>query len=76
MNTFTCRTCGKTCYSAAELENHVNKNCPYCRADTRRSTEDKCVMCGSYVPEGRMVCSVCEKDPFHVLRKEQDYEKG
>lgn len=29
-----------------------------------------------YVPEGRMVCSVCEKDPFHVLRKEQNYEKG
>ena len=38
--------------------------------------EDTCVICGTYVPEGRMVCSVCEKDPFHVLRKEQDYEKG
>ena len=38
--------------------------------------EDACVLCGSYVPEGRMVCSVCEKDPFHVLRKEQNYEKG
>ena len=23
--------------------------------------EDACVLCGSYVPEGRMVCSVCEK---------------
>jgi hypothetical protein len=38
--------------------------------------EDACVLCGSYVPEGRMVCSVCEADPFHVLRKEQNYEKG
>jgi len=76
VNEFTCRICNKTCYSAAELENHVNKNCPYCGADMRKSAEDKCVMCGSYIPEGRMVCSVCEKDPFHVLRKEQDYEKG
>jgi len=35
MNDFTCRACGKTCYSAAELENHVNKNCPYCGANMR-----------------------------------------
>lgn len=23
-------------------------------------TEDKCVVCGEYVPEGRMVCQKCE----------------
>ena len=22
--------------------------------------EDKCVMCGEYIPEGRMICSKCE----------------
>lgn len=35
----------------------------------RRSAEDECVMCGSYVPEGRMVCPVCEADPFYVLKE-------
>lgn len=25
-------------------------------------SEDRCVMCGQIVPEGRMVCPVCEKD--------------
>ena len=24
--------------------------------------EDRCVMCGVYVPEGRMVCTNCEND--------------
>lgn len=77
MNDFTCRECGQTCYSAAELENHVNKNCPYCGANIMFSAkEDTCVLCGSYVPEGRMVCSICEADPFHVLRKEKDDEEG
>jgi len=23
--------------------------------------EDRCVMCGEIIPEGRMVCPVCEK---------------
>ena len=23
--------------------------------------EDRCVMCGEYVPEGRQVCKVCEQ---------------
>jgi len=73
---FMCKACRRISYPVIELENHVNKNCPFCGADMRRSAEGECVMCGSYVPEGRMVCSVCEKDPFHVLRKEQDYEKG
>lgn len=31
--------------------------------------EDMCVICGSYVPEGRMVCPTCEADPFHALKK-------
>ena len=25
-------------------------------------SEDRCVMCGRIVPEGRMVCPMCEKD--------------
>ena len=24
-------------------------------------TEDRCVCCGAIIPEGRMVCSTCEK---------------
>jgi len=31
--------------------------------------EDRCVICGEYVPEGRMVCPVCEDDPYHAFRK-------
>lgn len=31
--------------------------------------EDKCVICGEYVPEGRMVCPACEEDPYRILRK-------
>lgn len=23
--------------------------------------EDRCIMCGEYVPEGRQVCKVCER---------------
>jgi len=30
---------------------------------------DTCVLCGDYVPEGRIVCPSCEKDPFHGLKK-------
>lgn len=25
-------------------------------------SEDRCVMCGQVIPEGRMVCPLCEKD--------------
>ncbi len=31
--------------------------------------DDQCVSCGSYVPEGRMVCPTCERNPSHVLHK-------
>lgn len=34
--------------------------------------KDKCVCCGNYVPEGRMVCSTCEekaKEQHFVNRK-------
>ncbi len=31
--------------------------------------EDTCVLCGSYVPEGRMICPTCEKDPYHALKE-------
>ena len=35
---------------------------------------DRCVSCGEYVPEGRMVCQVCEDDPSHALRKAGERE--
>lgn len=28
------------------------------------TNEDKCVMCGRYVPEGRQVCSSCEEKGY------------
>ena len=34
-----------------------------------RAMEDACVLCGDYVPEGRMVCPTCEEDPYQALRK-------
>lgn len=41
---------------------------------------DKCVCCGAVVPEGRMVCPMCEKKTFgeklRALRKEIGYTQG
>lgn len=31
--------------------------------------DDQCVSCGAYVPEGRMICPTCERNPSHVLHK-------
>lgn len=31
--------------------------------------EDRCVMCGEVIPEGRMVCPSCEKN---ILKQELD----
>lgn len=101
MNAFTCKVCGKTSYSSADIEHQKIPNCPYCGANMREAIvisaattiiracekmnvsrpvkivlrdlfetdEDKCVICGEYVPEGRMVCPTCEKDPYRILRK-------
>jgi DNA-directed RNA polymerase subunit RPC12/RpoP len=33
----------------------------------RSPDEDICVMCGSHVPEGRMVCTECEESINHHL---------
>lgn len=30
-------------------------------------SEDRCVICGAYVPEGRMICPECEKRPMKNL---------
>ena len=29
--------------------------------------EDRCVMCGAYVPEGSQVCAECLKNPIRVM---------
>ena len=36
------------------------------------NTSDSCVCCGATVPEGRMICLICEKNlkPLKELRKE------
>lgn len=36
--------------------------------------EDKCVMCGEYVPEGRMVCEKCESEINSREEKEKKDE--
>lgn len=36
--------------------------------------EDKCVMCGEYVPEGRMVCEKCESEINSREKKEKKDE--
>ena len=33
---------------------------------------DTCVICGSYVPEGRMVCKACEEDPFRMIKNRSE----
>ncbi len=77
MKAFMCKACGSICYSSAELERQSNPGCICCGADKQQMEEtilnsDTCVCCGDYVPEGRMVCSQCEKDPQHALRKEDN----
>ncbi len=32
-------------------------------------SEDACVICGDYVPEGQQVCPACKKDPQQVLKE-------
>jgi NAD-dependent SIR2 family protein deacetylase len=103
MNAFTCKVCGKTSYSTADIESHTNPNCPYCGANMReaivisaatkiimacenmkisdpvkvvirelfQADEDMCVICGSYVPEGRMVCRHVKQIRFMAQRKEE-----
>lgn len=39
--------------------------------DTKINHIDTCVFCGAYVPEGGMVCSHCETDPFYVLKRRE-----
>lgn len=63
MKDFKCGKCGKTSYSSADLDKQSNPECPYC---------DTCVICGDYIPEGRMVCIQCEEDPHRILRKKGD----
>ncbi len=77
MKAFMCKACGRISYSSAELERQSNPGCICCGADKQQMEEtilnsDKCVCCGDYVPEGRMVCSQCEKNPQHSIRKEDN----
>ncbi len=34
-------------------------------------TEERCVMCGQIIPEGRMVCPLCEKDVEEKVAQKQ-----
>ncbi|MGD9567544.1 MAG: hypothetical protein AB7V48_04380 [Sedimentibacter sp.] len=78
MKDFKCSKCGKTSYSSTDLDKQINPNCPYCNADKKYTNVeiikncDTCVICGDYVPEGRMVCIQCEEDPHRILRKKGD----
>lgn len=42
--------------------------------------EDRCVICGEYVPEGRMVCIKCEEEANMKRRKpkraKEDFNEG
>lgn len=75
MKVFKCAECGKYSYSSADLERQANPGCPYCKAEKPHMTEeamknsDICVCCGDYIPEGRMVCTRCEKDPQRSLER-------
>lgn len=40
----------------------------------RSEMEDKCIMCGEYVPEGRMVCEKCESEINSREEKEKKDE--
>lgn len=75
MYIFKCRECEKRCYSDSSLETHLNPYCPYCGGEIY-DTEivkngviencDRCLLCGTYIPEGRMVCKACEENPFRT----------
>ncbi|MCF8017814.1 MAG: hypothetical protein K9L62_00315 [Vallitaleaceae bacterium] len=74
MKAFKCGNCGNVSYSSADIDHQTDPRCTCCGHDMRNDKaqskktvikelfkrEDTCVMCGSYVPEGRMVCTECE----------------
>jgi len=38
------------------------------------SNEDKCIYCGKYVPEGRIVCSICGNEFENKEEQDEQYE--
>lgn len=51
------------CYNTVELKGEPNRqgqqtNKPYAGGTMN---EDRCVCCGAVIPEGRMVCPICER---------------
>ena len=53
---YKCSNCGTRSASRTRY-------CPYCGAKMAVEIENvnRCVMCGEIIPEGRMVCVMCEK---------------
>ncbi len=37
---------------------------------------DRCVCCGEMIPEGRMICLDCEKNPTMIARKNKERDKN
>lgn len=60
------RICCERCFAGVRLS---TDRISATKAWNERLRDDKCVMCGDYVPEGRWVCPSCEADPFHALKK-------
>lgn len=38
------------------------------------SNEDKCVCCGRYVPEGRMICNICDDEINNIEEQNNECE--
>lgn len=38
--------------------------------------EERCVICGEIIPEGRQVCPKCEKRRWDDEQREGDYNRG
>ena len=54
-----CKNCIAKCTGAGKEGNGTN--CSY-HKEVLLSSEDKCVICGAYVPEGSQVCMNCKNE--------------
>lgn len=62
-----CKNCIAKCTGSGKEGNGAN--CSY-HKEGFLAGEDKCVICGAYVPEGSQVCMNCQDCPYNPANRE------